>query len=566
VQLRRPLSARRVGRSCATLCALVLVLGAALARPQGASANLGNDAFQRAWNRTDKPVARGKVTRTWMWGPALTAPMQEASADAPGGTRLVQYFDKSRMEITHPDAVDDGVWYVTNGLLAKELVTGQLQTGSSGYEPRQPAAVNVAGDSGDPDGVTYASFAQHLDDAPGVNGWLITARIDRAGVVSDDPALGQFNVTAGEHVQAPGIDHQIASVFWDFMTSSGLIYADGNYSNATLFQNPFYATGYPLTEPYWASVTVSGTQQPVLVQVFERRVLTYNPANAPEWRVEAGNVGRHYYEWRYGGGPASAGPDALDFMDDLQDQLGGLVSGWDGWNAVAVTDLQTGRTVGVNADRPQLSACTIKVFIMMAVAQDLEAGRYPESEVYDLILGAMGPSNTWPARELIRYAGGGSLAAGIERINGIMQGLGMRQSVLAHPPDYPGEFYGFGYDNLLTADEMNMALGKLYRGEALTPWATQYVLWSMTLAIPGQQYSLGGGIPDGVSLYHKIGLIYAPDNTWNDAGVFTFQRNGQTYAYAVSYLGSYGADWHDAYYHGASVSELAWNAFNAAYR
>jgi hypothetical protein len=113
---------------------------------------------------------------------------------------------------------------------------------------------------------------------------------------------------------------------------------------------------------------------------------------------------------------------------------------------------------------------------------------------------------------------------------------------------------------------MNLALGKLYRGEALSPWATQYVLWSMTLAIPGQQYSLGGGIPDGVSLYHKIGLIYAPDNTWNDAGIFTFERNGQTYAYAVSYLGSYGADWHDAYYHGASVSEIAWNAFNAAYK
>jgi hypothetical protein len=37
----------------------------------------------------------------------------------------------------------------------------------------------------------------------------------------------------------------------------------------------------------------------VLVQPFERRVLTYTPSNAPAWRVEMGNIGRHYYEWRY---------------------------------------------------------------------------------------------------------------------------------------------------------------------------------------------------------------------------------------------------------------------------
>jgi hypothetical protein len=37
----------------------------------------------------------------------------------------------------------------------------------------------------------------------------------------------------------------------------------------------------------------------VLVQVFERRVLTYTPSNPDGWKVEAGNVGQHYYTWRY---------------------------------------------------------------------------------------------------------------------------------------------------------------------------------------------------------------------------------------------------------------------------
>jgi predicted secreted Zn-dependent protease len=84
------------------------------------------------------------------------------------------------------------------------------------------------------------------------------------------------------------------------MNSSGTVYQNGNYASAKLFDNPFYATGYPLTEPYWTNVLVGGVQEQVLVQVFERRVLTFTPSNPDGWKVEAGNVGLHYYQWRYG--------------------------------------------------------------------------------------------------------------------------------------------------------------------------------------------------------------------------------------------------------------------------
>src|SRR5690606_28524986 len=102
-------------------------------------------------------------------------------------------------------------------------------------------------------------------------------------------------------------NHAIAGPFWDFMTSSGLVWDGASYVTAPLFENAYFATGRPITEAYWARVKVAGTYQDVLMQCFERRCLTYNPANAPEWRVEAGNVGQHYYAWRYeqpGGGPA----------------------------------------------------------------------------------------------------------------------------------------------------------------------------------------------------------------------------------------------------------------------
>jgi hypothetical protein len=58
--------------------------------------------------------------------------------------------------------------------------------------------------------------------------------------------------------------------------------------------------GLPLMEPVWVQAIVDKKAKDVLLQCFERRCLTYTPDNAPEWRVEMGNVGRHYFDWRYG--------------------------------------------------------------------------------------------------------------------------------------------------------------------------------------------------------------------------------------------------------------------------
>jgi hypothetical protein len=99
---------------------------------------------------------------------------------------------------------------------------------------------------------------------------------------------------------APDTGHTVAGPFWEFMTSSAEVWQNGALVNAQLFENPFYATGLPISEAYWTTVRVAGTQQDVLVQAFERRVLTYTPANEPGWQVELGNVGQHYYFWRYG--------------------------------------------------------------------------------------------------------------------------------------------------------------------------------------------------------------------------------------------------------------------------
>ncbi len=63
----------------------------------------------------------------------------------------------------------------------------------------------------------------------------------------------------------------------------------------------------PISEPYWAQVRITeaapGGPQAVthwvLIQAFERRVLTYIPDYSPPWDVQMGNIGSHYVTWRY---------------------------------------------------------------------------------------------------------------------------------------------------------------------------------------------------------------------------------------------------------------------------
>ncbi len=285
------------------LSLVILSVYSALAAPPG------NEHFQRTWQRTDQPVLDGLVARTWMWGPeAFTDVVREPYAETPGGERAVQYFDKARMEITNPDGDAGSIWYVTNGLLVVELVTGNMQTGDADFEPRSPAQVNVAGDADDPTGPTYATFGALLDAAPLASGATISQRVDREGDVTNDPALSGQGLTVA--IVDEVTNHGIAGPFWDFMNASGTVYENGQFVDNQLFENPYFATGRPISEAYWANVKVAGTYRDVLMQCFERRCLTYTPGNPEGFVVEAGNVGQHYYAWRYTQTPVDPTPTA----------------------------------------------------------------------------------------------------------------------------------------------------------------------------------------------------------------------------------------------------------------
>lgn len=263
--------------------------------------------FARLWTRTDSLVASHAAQRPWLWGPAPnTKGLSEPYAEGKGGQRLVQYFDKSRMEISRPEADPNSAFYVTNGLLVVELISGRVQVGDHAYETRQPATANVAGDINDGQAPTYKSFLgvanTTLGDhkAPDRTGQFATATLTRTGGVGDDPSKRSYSGLDFVHYEV-GVGHNIPHVFWDFLNQQGPVMENGQVVQAALSTPWFYASGLPISEPYWANVKVGGASKDVLMQAFERRVLTYTPSNAEPFRVEVGNVGQHYYDWRYSG-------------------------------------------------------------------------------------------------------------------------------------------------------------------------------------------------------------------------------------------------------------------------
>jgi hypothetical protein len=246
--------------------------------PQAAAA--ASLLFQPQWQA-------GEKTARNLWGPSMGAPKNESYSNAPGGYRIVQYYDKGRMELTDPKGGT-----VTNGLLATELITGKVQTGDDTFQSRAPAAIPIAGDPDSP-GPTYATLngkaSALLLPASAKTGTMVGASLSASGDVSEaaPTAKTDMRLAAKEDTTLSAFDsvtkHNVPAAFAAYRSKVGI-----------------GVVGYAKSEPFIATVKVAGVQRQVMVQVFERRVLTYTADNPPAFRVEMGNIGQHYERWRYG--------------------------------------------------------------------------------------------------------------------------------------------------------------------------------------------------------------------------------------------------------------------------
>lgn len=245
---------------------------------------------QSLWWEADGPVAQLQAQRSWLWGPDTWQSSGEPYVEEADGSRQVHYFDKARMEVNQRTGA---ATLVTAGLLVRDMIYGKAQVGDNEFVDAQPANVPLTGDplEFNPDAPTYASLHNIASigidrSVPARPGQAITEVLWKDGSVGTNPSLGSM-AQYGSYELTLG--HNIAAVFDTYLQS---LPTDWHMS-----------VGLPLAEPYWVRSNLAGEPTWVLVQAFERRILTYTPINRPEWRVEMGNVGRHYFTWRYGEEP-----------------------------------------------------------------------------------------------------------------------------------------------------------------------------------------------------------------------------------------------------------------------
>ncbi len=274
------------------LLVTTLVAAPAFTHSSAAAIPFGSPAFAAQWNGIEPKVPN-------FWGPAYQNIFPEPYQEATDGKRFIQYFDKARMEQTTASGP------VTNGLLTVELMSGQRQFGDNSFVAYPPASIPLVGD---PTNLfpTYASLAASalppkVNQIAAPNGNVYGAD----GTLTLNSQLAAFPGAAfGSYQADPGnrFAHNIPAAFWTYLTAL-----------PTPWQT---AMGFPLTEAFWTQVTLNAAPTWVLVQPFERRVLSYTPTNPASFQVEMGNIGQHYFQWRYttnpGGlaGPATATPSA----------------------------------------------------------------------------------------------------------------------------------------------------------------------------------------------------------------------------------------------------------------
>jgi len=130
--------------------------------------------------------------------------------------------------------------------------------------------------------------------------------LNRAGQVAPAPGMAVYNVSYVRFEPLTG--HNLPGVFWDYLNARGPVRDNGQTIDAPLSDPWFFTSGLPISEAYWARVKIANELHDVLIQCYERRVLTYIPDYAPAWRVQMGNIGQHYVQWRYPNGLPLPGP------------------------------------------------------------------------------------------------------------------------------------------------------------------------------------------------------------------------------------------------------------------
>jgi hypothetical protein len=165
-----------------------------------------------------------------------------------------QYFEKGRIE-DHRDRVADPHWSLMFGRLTAELIE------------RDPSgAVNTTH-------TTYRDLAYaHRPEA------RVPAPVNfvRAGTMTT--RMGEFVPYDPQLRPAPG--YIVPLYFWSYINRRDLFPGGGLHS-----------IGLPMTDAFQTQTVKNGQRRDIIMQAFERTVLTLDPYNPAAWQVERANIG-----------------------------------------------------------------------------------------------------------------------------------------------------------------------------------------------------------------------------------------------------------------------------------
>ena len=234
--------------------------------------------------------------------------------------------------------------------------------------------------------------------------------------------------------------------------------------------------------------------------------------------------------------------------------------------AFAVTDLQTGEHISVNGDRVQRAACVMNLFAIIAALRDVQAGFFPLEDVDALIRRTIYASDAVTGRALYEKLGGGDVVVGVGRVRQLQREvIAMHSTSLDHPPAFPNDSLELSADNLITADDANLALSTLYHGGLLNEDLTAWLIEAMVGVKPGLNY-LTAALPAEATVSHKNGFVPLWDGyVDNDVAIVRFGPD-RRYAYAVSFLSEAVAVQYADIPLAQSLVRMTWDYFSTAYR
>ncbi len=239
--------------------------------------------------------------------------------------------------------------------------------------------------------------------------------------------------------------------------------------------------------------------------------------------------------------------------------------------AISVTDLQTGESIDVEGNEVRWPGCVHNLFPIISVVRDLKEGLYEESDVGADISYTIENSDAETGRDLLIKTGMGDPLSGIDKVNALIDSLGLETTLYDHAPGYYwSESRYHNAANVSTTNEMNRVVTALWNNSILDYEWTVYLLNKMTEVRPGLNHLLAAPAwkGSGARVGHKNGFFFHPkDEGWidNDCGIVWRVTSRGSYAYAATLFFQEVPERLGDLALGQTLSWLVWNFFERRY-